>query len=100
MPKKPKRWGIKVFSRNGNDGFLHDFDIYEGKPVEVDSSCGKQPGDIVLKLCETLPPGKNHIVYFDNYFNCFPLQRSLEQRQINSVGSLRSDRARNVDFTH
>ena len=98
MPKKPKRWGIKVFSRNGNDGFLHDFFLYEGKPVEVDFSCGKQPGDIVLKLCETLPPGKNHIVYFDNYFNCFPLQQSLEQRQINSVGTLRSDRARNVDL--
>ena len=92
LPKKPKRWGIKVFSRNADDGFMHDFCIYEGKPVTVEDSCGKQPGDIVLKLCCDLQDNIGHVVYFDNYFNFFSLQSKLHSRGIFSVGTLRKDR--------
>ena len=31
LPKKPKKWGFKVFSRNGQSGFCYDFEV-EGAP--------------------------------------------------------------------
>ena len=27
MPKKPKKWGFKVFSRSGQSGFCYDFEV-------------------------------------------------------------------------
>ena len=28
MPKKPHKWGFKLWGRSGVSGFLYDFDIY------------------------------------------------------------------------
>ena len=94
IPKKPKRWGIKVISRNGIEGFTHDFMIYDGKSPKVKESCGFQAGDLVLKVCESLPKNKNHIVYFDSFFNSVELQLQLKKDGIHSVGTLQKNRLR------
>ena len=31
MPKKPHKWGSKLWVRSGISGVLYDFDIYQGK---------------------------------------------------------------------
>lgn len=94
VPNKPHKWGFKIISRNGTDGFTHDFFIYDGKSQEVADSCGYVSGDMVLKLCETLPSQKNHIVYFDNYFNFLELQVKLKALGIYSIGTIRPNRLR------
>ena len=96
LPKKPHRWGFKVISRNGVDGFTHDFYFYDGSPLKLrSSSCGYQPGDMVLKVCEMLPRHANHIVYFDNFFNFIELQIMLKRDfGIESAGTLRANRLR------
>ena len=71
---------------------MHDFFIYEGKAVDVIESTGSQCADYVMKLCETLPSDKNFVVYFDNYFTSFKLQRLLLGRGIHSVGTMRVNR--------
>ncbi len=81
LPKKPKKWGFKLFSRNGQSGFCYDFDM-EGAPnpnAPSIESCGYVAGDMVLKLASTLPEGQNYKLYFDNYFNFLELLLRLKE---------------------
>ena len=71
MPKKPQKWGFKIFSRNGASGMLYDFEL-EGAPdpnrVEVVDEIRYCGDDVGLRLCGHLLQLKNHKLYFDNYF--------------------------------
>ena len=58
------------------------------------TSCGYQPGDFVVKLCETLPQNQNFKVYFDNFFTFLELQLMLKRQGIMSTGTVRSNRLR------
>ncbi|KAL3978619.1 hypothetical protein ACER0C_019681 [Sarotherodon galilaeus] len=49
-------------------------------------------GDVVVKLCETLPAEQNYKVFADNFFSSAPLVLTLLQRQIYFVGTLRGNR--------
>ncbi|KRX34620.1 SCAN domain-containing protein 3 [Trichinella murrelli] len=40
IPKKPKKWGIKVNARTGMSGLLYDFCFYEGKVPRVKKPSG------------------------------------------------------------
>jgi hypothetical protein len=60
LPKKPKKWGLKLWARCSSTGFMHKFDIYQGKGTGRDdpddvSDCG-QGENVVIKLCASLPP--------------------------------------------
>lgn len=55
FPNKPTKRGFKVFSRNGRDGFMHDFHFYDGKAVSLSTSCGYEAGNVVIKLTDSLP---------------------------------------------
>jgi hypothetical protein len=68
IKNKPYKWGFKVYSRNGSNGFTHDFMFHDGRKPTPKVSCGYIPGDIVLQLCDSLPTFQNFIVSFDNYF--------------------------------
>ena len=94
LPKKPKKWGIKVIARCGVSGFTHDFFIYDGTCPPVAESVGYQPADYVMKLCKTLPRDMNFKVYFDKFFNFLELQLKLKELGILSVGTIRNNRAR------
>ena len=94
IPKKPNKWGLKVMARCGASGFTYDFQLYDGKGPKVDETCGYQPGDFVVKLCETLPKGMNFKLYFDNWFTFLELRLMLRSWGIWTVGTLRSNRIR------
>uniref|UniRef100_A0A673C3E2 PiggyBac transposable element-derived protein domain-containing protein n=1 Tax=Sphaeramia orbicularis TaxID=375764 RepID=A0A673C3E2_9TELE len=71
VKSKPHPWGFKIWARCTSTGILCDFQVYEG-------GTGKRTtlgmgGDVVLKLCETLPPGQNYKVFADNLFSSAPL---------------------------
>ena len=34
LPKKPHKWGFKVWARAGISGIIYDFEIYTGKENE------------------------------------------------------------------
>lgn len=64
LRKKPNKWGFKVIARCSVSGLTYDFFLhYDGKGPSVTETCGFQPGDFVIKLCETLPEDKNFKVY-------------------------------------
>ena len=65
------------------------------KRILFNMSCGYVPGDIVIKLCKTLRPFRNHIVAFDNFFTSLELYLTLKEKYwIHSVGTLRANRMR------
>uniref|UniRef100_A0AAZ1XVK0 PiggyBac transposable element-derived protein domain-containing protein n=1 Tax=Oreochromis aureus TaxID=47969 RepID=A0AAZ1XVK0_OREAU len=87
---KPHPWGLKIWARCSSSGMLHDFVFYQG-------GTGKKTllgigGDVVVKLCETLPAEQNYKVFADNFFSSAPLVLTLLQRQIYFVGTLRGNR--------
>ena len=50
--------------------------------ITISQSCGYQPGDFVIKLCETLLKGQNFKMYFDNWFAFLELQLLLKSWNI------------------
>ncbi|KRX52334.1 hypothetical protein T09_6327 [Trichinella sp. T9] len=50
IPKKPKKWGIKVNARTGMSGLLYDFCFYEGKVPRVKKPSGCLTFDINAPL--------------------------------------------------
>jgi hypothetical protein len=94
LPNKPRKWGFKAVSRCGVSGLTYDFFLYDGQPPKVETSCGYQPGDQVLKLCETLEKNRNFTLYYDNYYTFLELLKMLQSVGIWSVGTIRSNRLR------
>jgi len=84
MRNKPNKWGFKIWCRCGISGLLYDFDIYQGSSHESAAqrtSIGLS-GDVVMKLCSTLPEGKNYKAIADNFFTSMALILALKERSI------------------
>ena len=101
MPKKPKKWGFKMFVRAGVSGVVHDFFIYTGSSTfdnmtfsEKEEGLGTG-GKVVVQLCKTIPNPQDSLVYFDNWFTSLDLITLLKSDcGINSLGTIRSNRLR------
>lgn len=98
-PKKPKKWGFKLFVLCDQNGLVYDFDIYCGKiqPVLGFPDIGAS-SNIVLKLVETIPRDKNYKLFFDNWFSSLQLFFELKAIGIESLGTIRSDRFPGLNF--
>nr|CAH7720594.1 unnamed protein product [Callosobruchus chinensis] len=98
-PKKPHKWGYKVFVLSGVSGFSYDFDFYGGPTVLQD----EQPdlgasSNVVLKLSETIPKNLNYKLFFDNWFTSIPLQIYLTKNGILPLGTVRANRVPDYHF--
>ena len=55
LPKKPKKCGFKLWGRASPEGFVHDFNVYQGKGTGLGGNdtrdCGLG-GNVVLQLTE------------------------------------------------
>jgi len=95
MPKKPHKWGYKMFVLSGVSGFAYDIELYSGKQdntlTEGETDCGAS-SNVVTRLARNIPDGANYKLYFDNYFNSPDLQLSLAKRKILSLGTVRTNR--------
>ncbi|KAJ8912592.1 hypothetical protein NQ315_000460 [Exocentrus adspersus] len=96
LPKKPKKWGIKIWVRAGVSGYMYKFEVYQGASGGRDriSDLGACV-DVVLRLSDDLA-GKNHKLFFDNLFCSIDLLEQLKSNKIWATGSLRSNRLMNV----
>ena len=86
MPAKPTKYGIKVWERAGStNGYVCEFEVYVGKPPggEREVNLGSR---VVKRLTRNIQ-GKNHHVYFDNYFNSVRLVSDLLQDGIYACGT-------------
>uniref|UniRef100_A0A087XB13 PiggyBac transposable element-derived protein domain-containing protein n=1 Tax=Poecilia formosa TaxID=48698 RepID=A0A087XB13_POEFO len=93
MPGKPHKWGFKMWGRGGQSGYLYDFDVCQGGGnLGQEKSDVGATGDVVLKMTSTLPAGKNHKVFADNFFT------HLKQRGIYYIGTVRMNRVKNCQL--
>ena len=92
MPKKPHKWGYKVFVLSGVSGYAYDFEIYAGKQdntmLQGEPDCGAS-GNVVIRLSRVVPSNCNFRIFFDNYFNSVDLQLALASRGILGLGTVR-----------
>ena len=47
VPKKPKKWGIKLWGRASPKGILHAFDVYRG----IGNEFGEDDTDVLQLTC-------------------------------------------------
>ncbi|MCL4143795.1 UNVERIFIED_CONTAM: hypothetical protein GTU68_064841, partial [Idotea baltica] len=95
---KPIRFGYKVWCLNNRNGYLVNFDIYQGKTwqgnTQLERLVGKC-GASVLHLFDGLPEEKKGLpyeLYFDNLFTGFELMLQLRDRYITATGTVRDNR--------
>lgn len=93
IPKKPHKWGYKLFVLCDDKGIMYDFFIYSEKiePVLGEPDLGAS-SNVVLKLAQSIPVGLNHLLYFDNWFTSLPLMTTLAKKQIFCLGTVRINR--------
>lgn len=90
---KPIRFGFKVWSLNAANGYLVNFDVYQGSTYIGNpnyESFGKGAAAL-LNILDGIPP---HIklaplkLYFDNYFTSLPILVKLCERGYAGTGTL------------
>ena len=99
MPKKPVKWGYKMWCRAGISGYCYDFEVVGGKDakgppsnVELLYEFGESE-NVVLRLTSGLEKDV-HKIFFDNLFTSPEVMIQLRQQGILAVGTLRADRSR------
>ena len=96
LPKKPKKWGFKLWARCSSTGFMHEFDLYQGKGTGRDdpddvADCGLG-GNVVLKLTASLPSNRGFKIFADNYFSNLAMAGELAKRGFCYVGTITANR--------
>lgn len=95
---KPIRFGYKVWSLNTPNGYLINFDIYQGKSKDISTDYqmlfGKSAAPLV-HLIDSFPQEKSRLPYrfhFDNLFTGFRLLKYLSGVGYSGIGTIRENR--------
>lgn len=75
-PKKPHKWGYKIFVLSGISGFSYNFYVFAGSQSNSVPEGAPDLGissNVVVKLAQILPKHVNHKIFFDNWFTSVPL---------------------------
>lgn len=96
-PKKPHKWGYKIYVLCGVTGFAYKFEIEIRVenivlPREPDLSASSI---VVMRMARDIPKYQNYKLYFDNYFTSLPLLGHLAKEGILSLGTVRRNRIPN-----
>ena len=96
---KPIRFGYKAWCICSSDGFLQNFDIYQGQEKEKKKiPLGFRVIDARLSEAEVY--GKTDVeVYFDNFFTSFDALAFLKEKGISATGTVRSNRTKNCPIS-
>ena len=94
LPKKPKKWGIKLWGRASPTDILHALEVYQGKGTVLgsDETAGCGLGrNVVLQLTETLPK-KPFKIFADNFFTNSAMAAELKKHCLQYTGTIAVDR--------
>lgn len=94
-PKKPHKWGYKIWVLCGASRYAYDFERYTGRSdntlVDGEEDCGAS-GNVVIRLSRVIPTLVNHKDYFDNFFTSPDLQLYLAKKAIWSISTVCGNR--------
>ncbi|KAK8788203.1 hypothetical protein V5799_022020 [Amblyomma americanum] len=97
---KPIRFGYKVWCLNAKNGYLVNFEVYQGKQgnpgrsAKYEKDFGKAAAPL-LQMVDELPAEAHHLpffFYFDNLFTSIPLLRHLKGQGYEGTGTVRQNR--------
>ena len=89
MPKKPTKWGIKVWvCADAKTAYITTFSIYTGKTNDIGKGLAYR---VVMNLLQDYL-GKHYKVYFDNFYTSPTLVADLRSNRIYSSGTCRTNR--------
>ncbi|KAG8201208.1 hypothetical protein JTE90_019847 [Oedothorax gibbosus] len=95
MPKKPHKYGFKLFVLAGVSGYAYNFEVYTGASnstlQDIPDDLGAS-GSVVVRLTRPVPEHQNFKLYFDNYYTSVPLMTYLKGKGILCLGTVKSDR--------
>ena len=89
-PKKPHKWGFKMFVRSGSSGIIYDFFLYCGAKSSGRENCSAE--NVVLRLAEQIPKNLNFKLCFDNWFCTLSLCLKLKEIGILTTATIRTNR--------
>ena len=72
-PKKPHKWGHKVFVLSGVSGFSYNFTGKSENICAPDQPDMGASSNVVVLLARIIPNFCNYKLYIDNWFNSIPL---------------------------
>uniref|UniRef100_A0A3Q1EXC1 PiggyBac transposable element-derived protein 2-like n=1 Tax=Acanthochromis polyacanthus TaxID=80966 RepID=A0A3Q1EXC1_9TELE len=100
IPKKPYKWGYKIFVLCDTKGLVHSFDIFSGKtdPAPGQADIGES-GNVVLKLAQVIHGTVNQLLYFDEWFSSLDLFVALANKGIPALGTVRENCLRGCTFS-
>ena len=88
IPKKHKRFGIKIYKLCDALGYTYDMSVYLGKQRQHATAQITVTHGTVLQVIRRVE-GLCHKVFMDNYFSSASLFDYLFQRKINACGTVR-----------
>ncbi|XP_050527792.1 piggyBac transposable element-derived protein 3-like [Daktulosphaira vitifoliae] len=94
-PKKPHKWGYKVFVLSGLSGFSYDFEIFAGAQTNImpdNLPSFSVSSNMVVKMAASIPRNCNYKIFFDNWFTSIDLLIYLEKEGILPLGTARLNR--------
>src|SRR5215469_5043098 len=91
IPKKHRRFGIKIYKLCDALGYTYDMSVYLGKQRLLATQEISATHGTVLELVRRVE-GLGHKLYMDSYFSSPALFDDLFERKINCCGTVRSDR--------
>ena len=98
-PKKPKKWGLKLFMIcTGEFGIIIGTQLYGGKGSITGKEGLLKSSQVVYDLARVLPDDKNFKIAYDNWFSSPLLFEKLQQRGIQSVATIQLSRFRGLKF--
>jgi len=86
-PKKPHKWGYKIYCLS-SDNYLLRFEVYEGKE---ERSVDGATYDTVMRMLQGYED-KAHVLFTDNWFTSPALLLALQHKGIRCCGSVRRNR--------
>lgn len=94
---KPIRFGYKVWCLNAGNGYLINFDVYQGKNCnpkaeQYSSEFGKATAPLVIMLDELPQKDLPYEIFIDNLFTSFSVLKELKNRGYGVTGTLRENR--------
>lgn len=95
LPKKPHKWGLKLYVLCCPMGYAYNFEIYSGAPNTQRLPNEPDLGVVsntVIRLLRPVPRNVNHIIYFDNFYTSLSLFHYLFKESIYCLGTVQKNR--------
>lgn len=89
---KPIRFGYKLWSLCGDEGYCYKFDLYcgrENRPALQEMTLGTR---VVLDMCSVVDEPNSHCIFFDNLFTSRGLLTILTEKNMRATGTVRENR--------